>query len=112
MDIGDPMTDFIEVRTTTSTRADAESIAGILVDSKLAPCVQIIGPMRSIYRWKDEVEQEDEYLLLIKTRTALFPDVRMTIEENHPYEVPEIISIPITGISSPYLNWMERNTGP
>ena len=107
------MTDFIEVRTTTGTKEDAESIAGSLVEKELAACVQIIGPMTSVYRWKGEVQEEEEYLLLIKTRSSLFPDVRMLIEEQHPYDVPEIISVPITGSSGPYLIWMEENTeGP
>ena len=95
------MTDFIEVRTTTASKEDAESIAGPLVETGLAACVQIIGPINSIYRWKGDIEIEEEFLLLIKTRSTKFPDVRMLIEENHPYEVPEIISIPITG-SSPW----------
>lgn len=104
------MTDFIEVRTTTGSREDAESIAGPLVESRLAACVQIVGPITSIYRWKGDVELEEEFLLLIKTRSIKFPDVRMLIEENHPYEVPEIISVPITGSSASYLEWMEKNT--
>jgi periplasmic divalent cation tolerance protein len=107
---GDQMTDFIEVRTTTSTKEDAESIAGPLVENKLAACVQIIGPITSIYRWKGEIEEEEEFVLLIKTRSTMFPDVRMMIEEEHPYDVPEIISVPITGSSGPYLDWMEENT--
>jgi len=110
MVIGDRMTDFIEVRTTTANREDAESIAGPLVESRLAACVQIVGPITSIYRWKGDVELEEEFLLLIKTRTSQFPDVRMLIEENHPYDVPEVISVPITGSSASYLNWMEENT--
>ena len=107
---GDRMTDFIEVRTTTGSRVDAESIAGPLVEKRLAACVQIVGPITSIYRWKGDVELEEEFLLLIKTRSKTFPDVRMLIEENHPYDVPEIISVPITGSSASYLDWMEENT--
>ncbi|MGA1872967.1 MAG: divalent-cation tolerance protein CutA [Thermoplasmatota archaeon] len=103
------MTGFIEVRTTTSEREDADKIAEGIVRDKLAACVQVIGPISSTYRWKDGIETEDEFLLLIKTRSDLFPDVRMFIEENHPYEVPEIISVPITGSSGPYLEWMEEN---
>jgi periplasmic divalent cation tolerance protein len=105
------MTDFIEVRTTTNSKEDAESIAGPLIENSLAACVQIIGPMTSIYKWRGDVEMEDEYLLVIKTRSSLFPDVRMMIEEMHPYDVPEIISLPITGSSTQYLEWMEENTG-
>ena len=103
------MTGFIEVRTTTSDKSDADLIAGNLIKEKLAACVQVVGPISSTYRWKGKVEKESEFLLLIKTRSDLFPDVRMVIERDHPYEVPEIISVPITGSSGPYLEWLEEN---
>jgi len=103
------MTGFIEVRTTTSKRDEADEIAMRLVEAKLAACVQVVGPISSTYRWKGKVENESEFLVLIKTRSDMFPEVRMFIERNHSYDVPEIISVPITGSSGPYLDWMEQN---
>ena len=104
------MTGSIEVRTTTPTKHDAESIAEKLVEERLAAFVQVVGPVSSTYRWKGKVEVENEFMLLIKTRSDMFPEVRMHIERDHPYEVPEIVSLPITGSSGPYLAWMEENT--
>ena len=103
------MTGFIEVRTTTSKREEADEIATKLVEAKLAACVQVVGPISSTYRWKGSVENESEFLVLIKTRSDMFPEVRMFIERDHPYDVPEIISIPISGSSGPYLDWLEEN---
>ena len=101
------MTGFIEVRTTTSTVEDARMIADTLMEKRIAACIQIIGPMESIYVWEGSRHRDDEYLLLIKTSLELYPQVRVEIEGVHPYDVPEIISMPITGSSGPYLAWME-----
>jgi len=104
------MTEFIEVRTTITEKEEAEDIAEKLVREHLAACVQVVGPITSMYRWEGKLEAEEEYLLLIRTRKTMFPDVRMRIEELHTYELPEIISIPIVGSSGPYLDWMEEST--
>jgi periplasmic divalent cation tolerance protein len=104
------MTEFIEVRTAISEKEEADEIAEKLVREHLAACVQVVGPITSAYRWEGKLEVEEEFLLFIKTRKSMFPDVRMRIEELHTYELPEIISLPIVGSSGPYLDWMEEST--
>ncbi len=95
---------------TTSTEEQAASIARALVGDRLAACVNIIGPVRSVYRWRDAVEDDREFLLVIKTRTALYTKVERRVREMHSYEVPEIISLPLDRGSPPYLKWLLDST--
>lgn len=103
------MTDKIIVLTTTGSREEADRIAQALVESKLAACVNITGPLRSVYRWKGAVESADEFLLLIKTAAAAFERVRDTIQELHSYELPECIALPVEAGSDAYLEWIGKN---
>lgn len=98
---------FIVVITTTSKKEDAEEIAKTLLTKKLAGCVQIIGPMDSYYYWKDELCQDEEWICLIKSNKENYPTLEKTIQEIHPYEVPEIISLPIEEGSKDYLSWLK-----
>jgi periplasmic divalent cation tolerance protein len=104
--------EFVLIFVTANSEEEGTSIARDLVDSRLAACVNIISGLRSIYRWKGKVWDEGEILLLIKTRATLFERVETKIREIHSYEVPEIISIPITRGSEPYLDWLQESTGP
>ena len=88
----------------------AESLAGLLVERKLAACVQIV-PIRSFYEWKGEICRDEERLLLIKTRVSLYGDIEAFITQNHPYEVPEIVMCPITGGYNRYFAWIDDVTG-
>jgi periplasmic divalent cation tolerance protein len=97
----------ILVFTTTEKKKDAEDLAKVLVENRLAACVQIVGPIRSIYRWKGNVESADEWLCLIKSKKNLFNELEKTIKENHPYETPEITATPIVAGSAEYLGWMK-----
>lgn len=105
------MEDFIQIFTTTEVKDDAEKIARALVEEKLAACVQIIGPIVSIYRWEDAVEQGEEWLCSIKTSKALFRKVETVIKTIHPYDVPELIALPIVDGSSDYLRWLGEQLG-
>jgi periplasmic divalent cation tolerance protein len=100
------MKSFIQVSTTTETKENAQKIAQYLVKQKLAACVQITGPIESIYRWKSKVETASEWLCLIKTRDILFDKVQEAIKKLHPYETPEIVAVPIVKVSKEYLNWL------
>lgn len=102
------MTDYIQVVTTTEQRADAEGIAAALVKARLAACVQIIGPITSTYRWKGEVTTSQEWQCWAKTRQRLYGDVERAIRRLHPYEVPEILALPILAGSSDYLAWLDE----
>ncbi len=87
----------------------AERIAGELVAAKLAACANILPAVKSIYRWQGEVEKAAETLVLFKTTTARFPDLQAKLRAAHPYEVPEIIALPIAGGLPEYLRWVESN---
>ena len=100
------MEQYLQVITTTATRADAEKIAADLVEKRLAACVQIVGPVQSTYRWNGKIEQTVEWQCLIKSRQDLFCDVEQAIREIHPYETPEIIAVAIVAGSNDYRQWL------
>src|SRR5216683_6087211 len=100
------------VFTMTSGESEAEKMARVLVEEKLAACANIIGPVRSIYRWRAKVEDAREYLIMIKTRTSLYSRVERRIRELHSYEVPEVIALSIGKGSRPYLDWIFDNSDP
>jgi periplasmic divalent cation tolerance protein len=101
--------EFMTVLTTTDKRVDADRIAHTLVEAKLAGCVQVLGPMQSTYRWKGKVETTEEWLCLVKTRSTLYDAVEGAIRELHPYEVPEIVALPIVRGSRSYLDWLSKS---
>jgi periplasmic divalent cation tolerance protein len=95
---------------TAGSEEQAASIARALVAERLAACVNIVGPVRSIYRWQGEVHNDREYLMLIKTRTRLVSKIERRVRELHSYEVPEVIALSIDGGSKPYLDWLLDST--
>lgn len=101
------MTDFLQVMTTTETRADAERIARALVERRLAGCVQVIGPLHSTYWWESAVETAEEYLCLVKSSREAYPALEAAIQELHPYDVPEILAVPVAAGSAAYLAWLQ-----
>ena len=96
--------------TTTGTKEEADSLAAALVQNRLAACVQIMA-IDSHYVWEGKAENSAEFLLLVKTRAALYPDVEQFLTENHSYDVPEILQVPVTSGSAAYLAWIDANTG-
>jgi periplasmic divalent cation tolerance protein len=94
------------VLTTVGLLEKAEQLAFTLVERRLAACVNIIGPIRSIYRWHGAVEREKEYLLLIKTTAEKAADLATAFAELHPYELPERVELSIEGGSTDYLEWL------
>ncbi len=104
---GKSMTDYIQVVTTTERKEDAERIARALVESRLAACVQVLGPITSTYRWKGAVETAEEWQCAAKSRGGLYANIEETIRRLHPYEEPEILAVPITHGSEGYLAWID-----
>ena len=96
---------------TCADRESAKEIAGLLVKRRLAACVQLF-PIESIYVWEDEVKSGAEIALLIKSKASLFDKIAALIRENHEYEVPEIISVPITDGLPEYLKWIDDIASP
>ena len=104
------MTDAILVLTMLPNADSAVELARTLVAEKLAACANILPAARSIYRWQGKVEDANEVLVLIKTRHEHFDRVRARVLELHPYEVPEVLSIPVEQGYYPYLEWLARET--
>jgi periplasmic divalent cation tolerance protein len=97
----------IAVLCTVGTAADAGRIARALVEQRLAACVNVVAQVTSVYRWKGAIETAEERLLVIKTRGERFEALRQAIVSLHPYEVPEVIALPIEGGHRPYLEWLD-----
>ena len=91
------------------SREEAARLAEMLVGSRLAACVQIMPEMESVYHWKGEVQREPEILLLAKTTQANFAELEREVRLLHSYETPEIVALPVTSISEPYLEWLTTN---
>jgi len=104
------MADEIVVFITTSNPEEASKIARALVEERLSACVNIIKSIRSIYRWQKEVQDEEEALLIVKTRGELFERLEKRVRELHSYTVPEVIAISISEGSAPYLKWLREST--
>ena len=100
------------VLTNLPDRAAAERLADLLVGSKLAACVNILAPCRSVYRWKGGVQHDEEHPLLIKTTPERYGALEQALRESHPYELPEIIAVPIERGLPAYLEWVATETTP
>ena len=101
--------DYGVLLTTTPTREEATKIAKLLIDEKLAACVQLL-PIESFYMWQDKTQNEAELLLLVKTRRALFEKAIARIKAVHSYSVPEIVALPFAAGFAGYLNWIDEVT--
>lgn len=102
--------DFLVVKTTTDRHEHAEQLARLLVAERLAACVQIVGPIQSVYRWQGEVTSAGEWQLWIKTRRTCWDRVRQTIIAHHHYQTPEILALPVAAGSDDFLKWLESET--
>ena len=103
------MTNKRIVLSTAGSEDEARKIAHHLVEQRLAACVNIIPGIESVYRWEGKIESNREYLLLIKTSSTMFPEVRDAILELHSYELPECVEIAVEDGSSEYLQWVEES---
>lgn len=99
-------TDALVVLTTVEKQEDGERLARLLVERELAACAQVLPPMTSVYRWRGNIERASETLLLIKTTRGAYPQLESAIKENHPYQTPEIVALPVVAGSDDYLRWV------
>jgi periplasmic divalent cation tolerance protein len=104
------MSDPIVVLVTCGSEEEALKIANALVEARLAACVNLVAPIRSIYRWEGKIWDEKEWLLIIKTQKHRFEALEQKVKSLHSYAVPEIVSLPITEVSAAYLDWINENT--
>jgi periplasmic divalent cation tolerance protein len=98
------------VLVTTPDSNTAELIANTLLEKELAACVNIYPGLRSLYRWEDKIQDDVEFLMMIKTRSELVDHLIPLIQKLHPYQVPEIIALPVVGGAESYLNWIASET--
>jgi periplasmic divalent cation tolerance protein len=103
------MTEALIVTTTCETPEQARAIARLLVEQHLAACVQILPGIHSVYRWQGAIEESPELLLLIKTSQTRWPLLEAAIRAAHPYEVPEIVAVPVAQGSASYLAWLDAS---
>lgn len=102
------VTDKIVVLTTCNSQEQGAQLARHLIEHRLAACVNILTGARSFYRWKGEIEQASEVVLIIKSRRDIFDKLREAISELHSYEIPEVIALPVVDGSDAYLAWLDR----
>ena len=99
---------YIQVVTTTERQEDAEMIARALIDQRLAACVQIVGPITSVYRWEGRVETSREWQCWAKSRSDFYGRIEAAIRRLHPYQVPEILAVPVLAGNPSYLAWLDK----
>ena len=102
----------IVVMLTAASREEAARLAEMLVGARLAACVQILPEMESVYWWQGAIQREPEHLLLAKTTAGRFAALEREVRALHSYETPEIVALPVTGISAPYLEWLAGSVSP
>ena len=96
---------------TAASNEEAARIADMLVQSRLAACVQILPQIESVYRWKGNIQHSSEVLLIAKTEVSKFDELEQRVRSVHSYETPEIVAISTVAVSSPYLEWLAANVG-
>jgi periplasmic divalent cation tolerance protein len=101
------VTGCCQVTTTLPDRAAAEQLAATLVGERLVACAQVFGPASSTYWWKENVEQASEWYCQMKTTMPMLPALKQRIRELHPYEVPELLAVPVLDGDERYLKWIE-----
>ena len=104
------MADYMQVLTTVESADEAERLGRSVVEARFAACVQIVGPIKSLYWWQGKLEAAQEWQLLMKTTAERLPELEQHVKANHPYDTPEIIATPIPWGSADYLGWVSAET--
>jgi periplasmic divalent cation tolerance protein len=102
---------YIVVMITAPSSAVGESVANALLEKRLIACANILSPILSLYTWEGKFNRDNEVMLVCKTRAALLDQIIPAVQAIHPYQVPEIIALPLLGGSKDYLDWIEEATG-
>ena len=102
--------EYVVVLVTTANADEGARLGRALVEERLAACANVIGPIRSIYRWQGAVEEADEHLVLLKARGADVGALEARVRALHSYDVPEVLALPVTAGSAPYLDWLADAT--
>ena len=102
------MSDYVAVLITAGSQAEADQIARTLVQESLAACVNVVPGLTSFYRWEGEVQQDEEWLLVAKSRHDTLDALTARVQAIHSYDVPEVIALPLAGGSEAYLSWIDQ----
>jgi uncharacterized protein involved in tolerance to divalent cations len=105
-------TAYVEVHLTAPDAATAIRLARLLVEERLAACVQVVPAVTSVYRWEGAVETAQEHLLLVKTTATTFEAIRERIRSEHPYDTPEVLAVPVVAVDAGYAAWADASIGP
>ena len=103
---------YLQVQTTTDTRAEAMEISRAAVEARLAACAQVYGPVTSTYWWENRLERTEEWVVLLKLPVDRYEELAAFLTERHSYDEPEIVAVPIVAGSAAYLNWVLEETRP
>ncbi|HEY2578914.1 MAG TPA: divalent-cation tolerance protein CutA [Streptosporangiaceae bacterium] len=103
---------YLQVQTTTDSRAEAVELGRAAVEARLAACAQVAGPVASTYWWEGGIERAEEWLVLLKTPADRFDELTTFLTERHSYDEPEIVALPIVAGSASYLSWIREETVP
>ena len=103
---------YLIILNTCPDKESANRVANTLVENRIAACVNIIPGLTSVYHWQGKIERSEEYLLVIKSTQTAYEQVESTIRLTHPYELPEVIAVPLTTGFAPYLAWISKNIEP
>jgi periplasmic divalent cation tolerance protein len=103
---------FLQVQTTTDSRAEAMELAHDAVQARLAACAQVAGPIASTFWWEDGIERAEEWIVILKLPAGRYPELARFLIERHSYDEPEIVALPIVAGSAGYLDWIAEETSP
>ena len=107
-----PAEEYLQVQTTTDSRAEAMELGGAAVEARLAACAQVAGPVASTYWWEGGIERAEEWLVLLKLPAARLGELTAFLTERHSYDEPEIVALPIVAGSPSFLSWLSEETVP
>jgi uncharacterized protein involved in tolerance to divalent cations len=110
-DAGSGGTAYVEVHVTAPDRGTADHLARLLVEERLAACVQVVPGVTSVYRWEGAVETAEEHLLLVKSTAERFAAIRDRVLAEHPYDTPEVLAVPVAAVDARYASWLRASVG-